>query len=151
MSTADLLRRYLESIPDFDKVAELLHENVTFTLFTQGGKTNRGRDRIVAGLRREFASFYDKNSFQLEVLMTFGDATHAGGRFRITAETRLGPYRNDYCRLRCPCQRTSACATRKSAVFRVSGSSPRAPTQRRPSCTSTGAATCLGRRGIPGT
>jgi len=97
VSTADLLRNYLETIPDFDRLAPLLHEDATFTLFAMGGKTNRGRERILKGLRREFENFYDNDTFALEVLMTFGDATYAGGRFRITADTRLGPYNNDYC------------------------------------------------------
>lgn len=101
MTTSDgtpaaVLRRYLEAIPDRDALAPLLHDDVTFQLFVPNGKVNRGRDRILGGLEREFQNFYRADAFDLRVHMVFGDDTFGGARFEITAETRRGPYRNDY-------------------------------------------------------
>lgn len=92
-----LLRRYLESIPDFDKVKEKLHENVSFRLHIPGGKTRTGRDRIVAGLEKEFRTIYSRDAFTLRVIDVFGNEKCAAARFEIEAQTSKGPYRNDYC------------------------------------------------------
>lgn len=94
---AVLLREYLEAIPDFERVKAKLHPDVSFRLHVPGGKTRQGRDRIVAGLKKEFNSFYSADKFKLTVLHTFGDGEFAAARFEIEAETALGPYRNDYC------------------------------------------------------
>jgi ketosteroid isomerase-like protein len=93
---AQLLKRYLEAIPDLDALREMLDENVAFTLYARGGTTNVGRDRILRGLAREFESFYRRDAFRLEVLTVFGDGEFAGARFQITADTARGPYHNNY-------------------------------------------------------
>lgn len=94
--TAQLLKTYLETFPDLEALGGLLDENVEFTLYAPNGKTNVGRDRILRGLAREFETFYRRDAFKLEVLTVFGDADYAGARFRITADTQMGPYRNNY-------------------------------------------------------
>ncbi|MFI5506276.1 nuclear transport factor 2 family protein [Mycobacterium sp. NPDC051804] len=92
----ELLYEYLAAIPDIDRLRELLHPDVSFTLHVPSGKTNTGRERILRGLTKEFATFYRSESFQLEVLESFGLNDRAAARFTITAETEKGPYRNDY-------------------------------------------------------
>jgi ketosteroid isomerase-like protein len=94
--TGELLRRYLTSIPDTDRLRELLHPDVSFTLYTPTGRTNTGRDRILGGLEREFTSFYKRDSFSLNVIDSFGCGERAAARFVITAETKRGPYQNHY-------------------------------------------------------
>jgi ketosteroid isomerase-like protein len=83
-------------IPDLEALRGMLDENVAFTLFAPNGKTNVGRDRILRGLGREFETLYRPEAFNLEVLTVFGDGAFAGARFRITADTTLGPYHNNY-------------------------------------------------------
>jgi len=94
--TAQLLKAYLEAIPDLDALQGLLDENVAFTLFRPNGRTNVGRERILRGLGREFEKFYRRDAFKLDVLTAFGDGEFAGARFTITADTELGPYHNNY-------------------------------------------------------
>jgi ketosteroid isomerase-like protein len=94
--TSQLLRSYLEAIPDPEALRDMLDENVAFTLFAPNGKTNVGRDRILRGLAREFETFYRREAFTLEVLTVFGDDEFAAARFQITADTAMGPYRNNY-------------------------------------------------------
>jgi len=95
--TGRLLREYLEAIPDMDDVAARLDEDVQFTMFAPTGRTNVGRARIVRGLEKEFASFYRREDFKLDVLESFGDGEMAAARFQITADTQRGPYKNNYC------------------------------------------------------
>lgn len=95
-SPAKLLKRHLDAIPDLDALRELLDENVAFTVYARGGKTNVGRNRILRGLAREFESFYRADAVRLEVLTVFGDNEFAGARFQITAETARGPYHNSH-------------------------------------------------------
>lgn len=92
----ELLHRYLTAIPDTERLRDLLHPDVSFTLHVPSGKTNTGRDRILRGLAKEFTSFYRPDSFRLEVLESFGHGDRAAARFTITAETEMGPYHNDY-------------------------------------------------------
>lgn len=94
--SGELLRRYLTSIPDVERLRELLHPDVSFTLYTPSGRTNTGRDRILRGLEREFADFYRRDSFSLNVIDSFGSGDSAAARFFITAETQRGPYQNHY-------------------------------------------------------
>lgn len=91
-----LLHQYLAAIPDIDRVRELLHADVSFTLHVPSGRTNTGRERILRGLTKEFTSFYRPDSFRLEVLESFGHGDRAAARFTITAETERGPYHNNY-------------------------------------------------------
>jgi ketosteroid isomerase-like protein len=91
-----LLYQYLIAIPDIERLRELLHPDVSFTLHVPSGKTNTGRDRILRGLTREFTSFYRADSFRLDVLESFGDSDRAAARFTITADTAKGPYHNNY-------------------------------------------------------
>jgi ketosteroid isomerase-like protein len=94
--SGELLRRYLTSIPDTERLRELLHPDVSFTLYATTGRTNRGRDRILRGLEREFTDFYNRDSFSLKVIDSFGCGESAAARFVITAQTQRGPYQNHY-------------------------------------------------------
>lgn len=91
-----LLHQYLAAIPDIERLRELLHPDVSFTLHVPTGRTNTGRERILRGLTKEFTSFYRPESFRLEVLDSFGNGDRAAARFTITAETERGPYHNNY-------------------------------------------------------
>ena len=95
--TAQLLREYLECIPDFDRVAGKLDENVSFRLHIPGGKTRTGRERIIRGLKKEFSTIYTPDLFKLTVIDSFGNGEYAAARFQIEATTSMGPYKNDYC------------------------------------------------------
>lgn len=92
----ELLYRYLAAIPDVERLRELLHPDVSFTLHVPSGRTNTGRERILRGLTKEFTSFYRADSFRLAVLDSFGHDDRAAARFTITAETEKGPYHNNY-------------------------------------------------------
>jgi len=92
----ELLYQYLDAIPDIERLRELLHPDVSFTLHVPTGKTNTGRERILRGLTKEFTSFYRPETFRLEVLESFGHRDRAAARFTITAETERGPYHNNY-------------------------------------------------------
>ncbi len=94
--SGELLRRYLTAIPDIERLRELLHPDVSFTLYAPTGRTNTGRYRILRGLEREFADFYERDSFSLNVIDSFGCAESAAARFVITAKTQRGPYQNHY-------------------------------------------------------
>jgi ketosteroid isomerase-like protein len=94
--SGQLLARYLTAIPDTERLRELLHPDVSFTLHAPSGRTNTGRDRILRGLEREFADFYKRDSFSLKVIDSFGSGENAAARFVITAETQRGPYQNHY-------------------------------------------------------
>ena len=94
--SGELLRRYLNAIPDTERLRELLHPDVSFTLYAPSGRTNTGRDRILRGLEREFSDFYKRDSFFLNVIDSFGCGESAAARFVITAETQRGPYQNHY-------------------------------------------------------
>jgi ketosteroid isomerase-like protein len=94
--SGELLRQYLASIPDTERLRALLHPDVSFTLYASSGRTNTGRDRILRGLEREFTDFYRRDSFSLNVIDSFGCGESAAARFVITAETQRGPYQNHY-------------------------------------------------------
>ncbi|MGO4443395.1 nuclear transport factor 2 family protein [Mycobacterium sp. 2YAF39] len=94
--SGELLRRYLTSIPDTERLRDLLHPDVSFTLYAPSGRTNTGRDRILRGLEREFVEFYNRDSFSLNVIDSFGCGDNAAARFVISAETQRGPYENHY-------------------------------------------------------
>jgi ketosteroid isomerase-like protein len=94
--SGELLRRYLTSIPDTERLRDLLHPDVSFTLYAPSGRTNTGRDRILRGLEREFVEFYNRDSFSLNVIDSFGCGENAAARFVISAETQRGPYQNHY-------------------------------------------------------
>lgn len=94
--SGELLRRYLASIPDTERLRALLHPDVSLTLYAPSGRTNSGRDRILRGLEREFTDFYGRDSFSLNVIDSFGCGASAAARFVITADTQRGPYQNHY-------------------------------------------------------
>ncbi len=95
-SPATLLRRYLDALPNVDAVRELLHPDVSFTLFAKGGRVNVGRERILGGLEHELNTFYQRDTFVLNVIAVFGDDANAAARFQINASTVHGPYSNNY-------------------------------------------------------